>query len=70
MKKLEYRYSNGIVCEHTIYINKKNTYKECGNSRTVDIFEKNSKYEFVGRGEYGSVELVTRYKYITTLLLR
>ena len=66
MKKIEYRYSNGTICEHTIYIKPKTIKKECGNSKTVDILEKNTKYEEVA---FGSIEPVTRYKYITTLLL-
>ena len=33
MKKIEYRYSNGTICEHTIYIKPKTIKKECGNSK-------------------------------------
>lgn len=66
MKKLEYRYSNGTICEHTIYIKPKTIRKECGNLKTVDILEKTTKYEEVA---FGSIKPVTRYKYITTLLL-
>ena len=43
MKKIEYRYSNGTICEHTIYIKPKTIKKECGNSKTVDILEKKHK---------------------------
>lgn len=66
MKKLEYQYSNGIVCEHSTYIKPKTIRKECGNAKTVKIFEKTIKYEKVA---FGTIEPVTRYKYITTLLL-
>lgn len=66
MKKLEYRYSNGKVCEHTTYIKSKTIMKECDGAKAVRIFEKNTKYEEVA---FGSIEPVTRYKYITTLLL-
>lgn len=66
MKKLEYQYSNGIVCEHSIYIKPKTIRKECENAKTVKIFEKTIKYEKVA---FGTIEPVTRYKYITTMLL-
>ncbi len=66
MKKLEYQYSNGKTCEHTIYIKPKTIRKECGNAKAVKIFEKTTKYEEVA---FGTIEPVTRYKYITTLLL-
>lgn len=66
MKKLEYQYSNGKTCEHSTYIKSKTIRKECGNSKTVDILEKTTKYEEVA---FGTIEPVTRYKYITTLLL-
>ena len=66
MKKIEYRYSNGTICEHTIYIKPKTIKREYGNAKAVKIFEKTTKYEEVA---FGSIEPVTRYKYITTLLL-
>lgn len=66
MKKLEYQYSNGTTCEHTTYIKPKTIRKECGNAKAVKIFEKTTKYEEVA---FGTIEPVTRYKYITTLLL-
>ena len=66
MKKLEYQYSNGTVCENSIYIKPKTIRKECENAKTVKIFEKTTKYEEVA---FGTIEPVTRYKYITTLLL-
>lgn len=66
MKKIEYRYSNGTVCEHTIYIKSKTIKRECGNAKAVKIFEKTTKYEEVA---FGTIEPVTRYRYITTMLL-
>ena len=66
MKKLEYQYSNGKICEHSIYIKPKTIRKECENAKTVKIFEKTIKYEKVA---FGTIEPVTRDKYITTLLL-
>ena len=66
MKKLEYRYSNGKICEHTTYIKSKTIRKECNGAKAVEIFEKNDKYEEVA---FGSIEPVIRYKYVTTLLL-
>lgn len=66
MKKLEYQYSNGTVCEHSIYIKPKTIKKESDGAKAVKIFEKTTKYEEVA---FGTIEPVTRYKYITTLLL-
>ena len=66
MKKIEYQYSNGKICEHTIYIKSKTIKKESKGAKAVKIFEKITKYEEVA---FGTIEPVTRYKYITTLLL-
>ena len=66
MKRIEYQYSNGTVCEHSIYIKPKTIKKESNGAKTVKIFEKTIKYEKVA---FGTIEPVTRYKYITTLLL-
>lgn len=40
MKKIEYRYSNGTFCEHTIYIKPKTIKKECENAMENNIFYK------------------------------
>lgn len=66
MKKLEYRYSNGTICEHSTYIKSKTIKKESDGAKSVKIFGKTTKYEEVA---FGTIEPVTRYKYITTLLL-
>ena len=66
MKKLEYQYSNGKICEHSTYIKSKTIRKECENAKSVKILGKTIKYEEVA---FGTIEPVTRYKYITTLLL-
>lgn len=67
MKKIEYQYSNGKICEHTTYIKSKTIMRECNGAKAVKIFEKNTKYEY--DVFLNSVEPVTSYKYITTLLL-
>lgn len=66
MKRIEYQYSNGKTCEHTKYITKKSILKEYGGAKTVDIYEKTTKYEEVA---FGTIEPVTRRKFVTTLLL-
>lgn len=66
MKKIEYQYSNGKTCEHTIYIKSKTIKRESDGAKVVKIFEKTTKYEEVA---FGTIEPVTRYRYITTMLL-
>lgn len=66
MKRIEYQYSNGKTYEHTKYITKKNILREYGGAKTVDIYEKTTKYEEVA---FGTIEPVTRRKFVTTLLL-
>lgn len=66
MKRIEYQYSNGKTYEHTKYITKKSILREYGGAKTVDIYEKTIKYEEVA---FGTIEPVTRRKFVTTLLL-
>lgn len=66
MKRIEYQYLNGKTYEHTKYITKKSILREYGGAKTVDIYEKTTKYEEVA---FGTIEPVTRRKFVTTLLL-
>lgn len=67
MKKIEYQYSNGKTCEHTKYITEKNILRESENADFVDIFEKTTKNEKVA---FGTVEPVTRRRFIKTIFLK
>lgn len=71
-KKIVYVYSNGIVKEHTKYVTNKTIKKESKNAKTCNIYEKNTKLETIIFGlveDQNQKEYVTRYKFITTLLL-
>lgn len=65
-KKLSYQYANGKTCEHSVFIKKKTIKKESDGAKAVKIFKKVSRYEDVA---FGTLELVDRYTYITTLLI-
>ena len=65
-KKISYQYSNGKICEHTTYIKSKTLKKESNGAKAVKLFEKTTRYEEVA---FGTIEPVSRYKYITTMLL-
>lgn len=66
MKRIEYQYSNGKTCEHTKYITKRSILKECEGAKAVNIYEKTTKYEEVA---FGTIEPVTRRKFVTMLLI-
>lgn len=71
METIVYRYSNGKTTEHTRYIKSSTIKREAEGSKTCNIYKKSTKLETVCFGIVeNQKEYVTRYKFVTTLILK
>ncbi len=57
---LLYKYSNGEEKRHTTFINSKTILKECGQSKTVNIYKIKKQYKTEETSEYITTLLINK----------